>query len=141
MEIKLKGWKAIAVLVVIAVVVVGKYRMERATLETGATEEIKLYLRGEYTSLVLKGVDTDRMTAEELQAKGEELLKLEDIQFTSVKARGSGDDIVVRVEVQVSGRDPPDGKRVRYYRMSHSTVTGWQVRGEITALSYYLKVF
>jgi len=47
----------------------------------------------------------------------------------------------VKVEVQVAGKDPPDGRRVRYFRMSHSTVTGWRVRWEASAFSYYLKLF
>jgi hypothetical protein len=47
----------------------------------------------------------------------------------------------VKIEIQVAGKDPPDGKRVRYYKMSHSTVTGWRVRRETTMLSYYLKLF
>jgi len=58
-----------------------------------------------------------------------------------VEVRGRGDDIVVKVEVQVAGKDPPDGRRVRYFRMSHSSVTGWRMRYETSALSYYLKMF
>ncbi len=48
---------------------------------------------------------------------------------------------MVRVEISVAGKDPPDGKRVRYYAMSHSVVTGWYLERETTALSYYLKLF
>ncbi|NIR45530.1 MAG: hypothetical protein GWN99_04060, partial [Gemmatimonadetes bacterium] len=44
-----------------------------------------------------------------------------EIEFTSISARGRGDDIVVKVEVQVAGEEPPDGERVRYFKMSHST--------------------
>ncbi len=139
MKIELKGWKAIAALAIIAGVIGGSFLLERSTLEGAATEQIKLQLRGEYVSAALQGVDTDAMTDEEMEAKGQELLKLEDIQFTSIKARGRGDDVRVKLEIQVSGGDPPDGRRVRYYQMSYSTITGWRVRHEITALSYYLK--
>jgi hypothetical protein len=140
MKIELKGWKAIAALAIIAAVIGGKFLFERSTLAAEAGEEIKLHLRGEYASLLLHGVDTDALTDEEMEAKAQELLKLEDIQFTSMSARGRGEDVRVRLEIQVSGEDPPDGKPVRYYRLSHSTITGWRVRREITALSYYLKL-
>jgi hypothetical protein len=89
----------------------------------------------------MHGIDPGQMSEEELEAKGEELLSLSDVQFTSISARGRGDDIVVKVEIRVAGQVPPDGKPVRYFRMSHSTVTGWRVRHETTALSYYLKLF
>ncbi len=141
MKIELKGWTAIAVLVVVVAVLAGKFLVERSTLESEAAEEIKFWLRGDYVSQGLQGVDPEQMTEEELQAAGEELLGLNEIEFSSIGARGRGDDIVVRVEVQVAGADPPDGERVRYFKMSHSTVTGWRVRREATALSYYLKLF
>jgi hypothetical protein len=138
-KIELTGGKAIAALLIIAAIVGGKFVLERSTLTTEAAEELKLYLRGEYASRMLHDFDTEGATDEELEAKGAELLKLEDIQFTKMSARGRGEDVRVRLEIQVGGADPPDGKRVRYYLMSHSTLTGWRVRWEISALSYYLK--
>ena len=71
----------------------------------------------------------------------EELLGLARIELPSIQARGRGDDVVVRVEIRVDGKEPPEGESVRYYRMSHSALTGWRVRRETTALSYYLKLF
>jgi hypothetical protein len=141
MNIELKGWKAIAVLLVIGAVVVGKFAAERSSLATEAADELKLWLRGEYMSAGLQGVDPGRLSAEEAEAKGAELLALNDIEFTEISARGRGDDVVVKVEIEVNGADPPDGDRVRYFRMSHSAVTGWRVRRETTALSYHLKFF
>jgi hypothetical protein len=141
MKIELKGWKAIAALAVIAVVLFATFRAERSTLETEAADELKLWIRSEYLSSGMHGIDPGQMSEEELEAKGEELLSLSDVQFTSISARGRGDDIVVKVEIRVAGQVPPDGKPVRYFRMSHSTVTGWRVRHETTALSYYLKLF
>ncbi|MGD2215440.1 MAG: hypothetical protein PVJ64_01735 [Gemmatimonadales bacterium] len=141
MKTELKGWKAVAALAVIVVVLVAMFRAERSTLETEAADELRVWIRSDYLSSGLHGVDPAQLTEEELQAKGEELLTLSDVEFTSIGARGRGDDIVVRVEIQVAGGEPPDGKPVRYFKMSHSTVTGWRVRRETTALSYYLKLF
>ncbi len=125
----------------IVVVLVANFRAERSTLQTEAADELKLWVRGEYLSQGLHGIDPEQMTEEELQEKGEELLSLSEVQFISISARGRGDDIVVKVEIRVSGQEPPDGKPVRYFRMEHSVVTGWRVLHETTALSYYLKLF
>jgi hypothetical protein len=141
MKIELKGWKAIAALVIIAAAIVWKFAAERSTLATEAADEIKFWLRAEYLAAGMEGFDLSQLSEEEAQAKGEELLSLSEIEFSSIGARGRGDDIVVKVEVQVAGKDPPDGRRTRYFRMSHSTVTGWRVRWEASAFSYYLKLF
>jgi len=140
MKIELTGPKAIAALLIIAALIVGKFMMERSTLAAEAMPEIRLYLQGEYVAAGLKDFDTAAMSEEELDAKAQELLKLDEIEFTSISARGRGDDVRVKLEIQVARQDPPDGRRVRYYQLSHSTVTGWRVRREITALSYYLKL-
>lgn len=141
MKLELKGWKAVAALAVVIAVLVGTFRAERSTLESEAADELKVWIRSEYLARGLHGVDPGEISDEELQAKGEELLSLNEVELTSIAARGRGDDIVVKVEIRVAGEEPPDGKPVRYFRMSHSTVTGWRVRRETTALSYYLKLF
>ncbi|UCC48518.1 MAG: hypothetical protein JSV41_13835 [Gemmatimonadota bacterium] len=141
MKIELKGWKAIAALLIIGAAIVWKFAAERSTLASEAADELKFWLRAEYLAAGMQGFDPSQLSEEEAQARGEELLSLSEIEFTSIGARGRGDDIVVKVEVQVAGQDPPDGRRVRYFRMSHSIVTGWRVRYEATALSYYLKLF
>ncbi len=141
MKIELKGWSAVLAIVVITVAVVGKSMLERSTLESGAAELIRLQLRGEYSARELAGVDVSKLSEAEMEAAAEELLALNSIALTSVSARGGGDDVIVKVEIQVAGGDPPDGKRVRYFRMSHGAVTGWRVERETTALSYYFKLF
>jgi hypothetical protein len=141
MKLELKGWKAIAALAIVAAVLLGKFAVQRSTLDTGAAAELKFWLRGEYLSGSLAEVDVEQMSEAEVEAKAEELLGLREITFTKMSARGSDDDIIVKLEIQIAGKDPPDGKRIRYFRMSHSAVTGWRVRREATALSYYLKLF
>ncbi|UCC72210.1 MAG: hypothetical protein JSV86_17875 [Gemmatimonadota bacterium] len=141
MKVELRGWKAIALLLVIAAVLAGKFLAERSTLESEAADELKFWLRSEYLARGMHDIDAGQMTEEELEAKGDELLSLNEIEFRSVKARGRGDDIVVKIDVRVAGALPPDGRPVRYFRMSHSVVTGWRVRRETKALSYYLKLF
>jgi hypothetical protein len=62
------------------------------------------------------------MQAAEEQAQ--QLIASPRIQFSEMKARGS-----------------PDGRDVRYFCMSHSTLTGWRMERETTVLGYYLNFF
>lgn len=144
MEIQFKGFKAVVVLLVAAALFVGKYSMERRTLEEGAADQLKFRLRGEYLGQGLTEFDVAELADagdEQARAQADELMSLTEIEFTEMSARGSGDDVVVRVEIRVAGGDPPDGESVRYFRMSHSTLTGWRVLREVPATSYYLKLF
>jgi hypothetical protein len=62
-----------------------------------------------------------------------------DIRFRSVTARGLFRTLWVRVEIEVNGHDPPDGRAVRYFRLHRSAALGqWLLDGETTALAYHL---
>jgi len=132
------------VLVVLLVIVGYKYYAMRETLDTAATQVIKTWILAEYVG---KGIDNlklqnlDAMSPEQAELAGEQLLKLNRINIKSIKTRGKGDDIVVRVEIMVNGKTPPDGKRIRYFRMKHSMITGWTMKRGATSLSYYLKLW
>lgn len=140
MKIELKGFKAVAALLVIAAVAVGKLALERRTLQTEAADELKFRLSAEYLGEGLAEFDSiAAMPEEEARAMTDELLQRAEVEFSDISARGSGDDVAVRVEIRVAGDDPPDGERVRYFLMSHSSLTGWRVLRETWALSYYLK--
>lgn len=143
-KISIKGWKVIPVLVVLLVIVGYKYYAMRETLDTAATQVIKTWILAEYVG---KGIDNlklqnlEAMSPEQAELAAEQLLKLNRIDIKSIKARGKGDDIVVRVEITVDGKTPPDGKRIRYFRMKHSMITGWTMKRGATSLSYYLKLW
>ena len=143
-KINIKGWKVIPVIVVLLVIVGYKYYAMKETLDTDATQVIKTWILAEYVG---KGIDNlklqnpDAMSSEQAEQAAEQLLKLNRIDIKSIKARGKGDDIVVRVEITVDGKTPPDGKRIRYFRMRHSMITGWTMKRGATSLSYYLKLW
>jgi hypothetical protein len=143
-EIKLNvtGWKAIAVLILVGAVVGYRYYAMRTTLATEAAAELKFWLAAEYQAQGLpalrEALDAgDRAVAEQAAA---EVLARDRVTFRSVKARGRSDDVIVRAEILVDGAAPPTGKSVRYFRMRYSTVTGWRMERETTALSYFLKL-
>ncbi len=140
-KVRLTGWKAIAVIVAVAGFVGYRYYSLQTTLATEAAEELKFWLVSEYMA---SGLPALRQAVESSDpgaatALAQEILDRGRVEFTEISARGSSDDLVVRVEILVDGGAPPDGRRVRYFRMSHSLVTGWRMRRETNVLGYYLK--
>ena len=136
-SVTLTGWPAVVVLV-LAVGLYGlTFLVSRKTLDDEALAPIRLQLQGEYTSALLPALDPASPDPEAV----ERITELDQLELTSVSARGSGEDVVVRVEPRVNGQVPPDGREVRYYRMSYSALTGWRVRHETTAFGYYTKLF
>ncbi len=135
--VTLTGWPAVVVLVVAVGVYGLTFLVSRKALDDEALAPIKLQLQGEYASALLPAVDPAAPDPEAV----ERITELDRLELTSVSARGSGEDVVVRVEPRVSGQVPPDGKEVRYYRMSYSALTGWRVRHETTAFRYYTRLF
>ena len=142
-KIRVTGWKAIAVLVLAAAFVGYRYNAMRSTVATEAADELRFWLAAEYVAMGLpaleQALESGDSIAAELQAR--EIVARDRIEFPSLTARGEPDDVVLRAEILVDGRTPPDGESVRYFQMRHSTVTGWRMRREVTAVSYYLRFF
>ncbi len=141
-QFQLKGWPAIAA--VVAVLAFGAFKVfiVHSTLGPEQLDDVRLFLQAEYSGRPideLRGAiedgDKERMTAlaAELQAAHR-------IEFVSIKARGTK-EVVVRLEIQVNGGDPPRGERVRYYIFDHTMGSAWRVKRETTSWSYYLKLF
>ena len=139
-EFNLTGGKAfVAMAVILGVVGFGWVKKSR-TLQTQAVEVIEIHLAAEYSrhmfpvlekAAQIPGVDQreiDRLTKN---------FSPEGIDIVSLRARGRGSDVVAKVEIEVDGALPPDAKRVRYYRLKHSTLTGWSVKREVSMWSYY----
>jgi hypothetical protein len=62
-----------------------------------------------------------------------------DVEFTSIGAHGKmgASEILVRAEITVDGGPPPDGRTVRYFRMSQMLGGAWMVIGESDSYFYY----
>jgi len=145
MEIKFSGPSAIVAILVLAVVfgslAAFQYSARNRTLESEAVEVLKTWIIADYARAQLPQLeqmakDPSTDTAE-LEGMVQNLSR-DSVQIVSIKARGKGDDIAVCVEIEVNGGPPPDGRRVRYYGMTHSMVTGWHYDMEISKWSYYL---
>ena len=139
--ITLKGPWALIALLLIGAFTAYQYIDRNRTLDSDAREVIKTWIVGEYVRNALPELRklVDDPAGKESQT--EDLIKTfsrERVRIISIRARGTGDDVAVRVEIEVDGKDPPDGKRVRYFAMTHSTVVGWQYEHEISKWGYYL---
>lgn len=136
-QIRMTGWKA--VLVILALVGFAGFRMvsARSALDTDGTEELSMWLRAEYASRYMRNIDAETITPEQVES----LLALDRITFPSIRGNGTPSDMVVRVEIEIDGQPPPDGRSVRYWRMEHSMITGWRMVREANVLLYYLNVF
>lgn len=138
MTVNLRGWKAIAAILVVLAASFAKYQLSYRTLEDKLRETIRTELAREY----LETADIEKDSPEKFTQKTEEMLKnVERIGFRSIKARGKDDDVVVRMEVLVDGKPPAGKSPVRYFRMEYSVLTGWRYLNETSAFSYYAKIF
>lgn len=141
--LKVTGWKAAALLVA----VLGLWLFARArayrTLDTEAVDAIRPCLAAAYMWNALGEADRpfERMTAAEQKDFSDKVLAAGRVRIASIRARGSGDHIVCRVEVSGDGQPPPDGRTVRYYAMRYSALTGWTYEDETSPLLYYLTLF
>lgn len=142
MNIKLTGVNAL--IVIVAIVAIGGYQvvLGRGALDSEVTEKIKMELMPEYLGphienarRALEAGDMDEVTASTDEILGKRL------EFKSLSARGSGDNVIVRAEVLINGRPPEDGKAVRYFKFRYSHIAGWRLLYETWWPSYYLKLW
>lgn len=151
MELKLTG--PTAILGVVAALAFMAYRMVsmQTELETEALEELKVSLATEYAGAEVAALSealesNAPIGSQDAAARVERIVSSQNISFPSVSARGlwkgrDGDEVIVKVEIEVDGGPPPDGERIRYYRMRYRGLGGWHVRGRTSAWSYRLKAF
>lgn len=137
---RLKGWMAVPFTVIVIGFLGYRLLAVKTTLASEGAELLKLWLRSEYASDLLGEIQVEELDRSRVDPKVQSLLDSRKVEFTSISARGT-DPVYVKVTIQVNGKEPPDGRSTRYYIMEYSTVTGWRVRREISALSYYLHLF
>lgn len=141
--LKLKGWKAVVALIIIGSGwVLWRLNME-STFDTGAVETLKPWIRADFARKVLKDAGTtsvDTMSEAEAEAFTSRLLAAHNVELDVQTAHGSGERVVLKVEVMVDGKPPPDGKTIRYYSMRYSAITGWSYNRETDAVAYWLAV-
>jgi hypothetical protein len=134
-EIRLTGGKALAVAALALGVVAFQYLHALNTLDTEGEAVLRRWIGTEYQRYQLQRAGLD----DEQRAKL--LLSLESLTLRDLSARGTLDDLIVRVEIEPHPAQPPGVDPVRYFRMRHSTASGWLTPERAYAHNYYLKLF
>ncbi len=141
---QLRGWQAlIALPLVLGFWGIEMYLKVRPVDDT-MRDAVRLELLNEYSGRGPK--DIARLVAEARAGSPVEpvqSLVQRDVEFTSMAARGKmgGPVTLVRAEITVDGGPPPDGRPVRYFRMSTKFMGGgWMVVGESDSYSYFMQL-
>ncbi|MBI4028054.1 MAG: hypothetical protein HY360_23930 [Verrucomicrobia bacterium] len=150
-EIKIKGWKAVAVLLLLSGVGGFQYYKLQTTLDAKAAGVIKAHLESEYSGEMSQMLDQARQAKTPLNAEAimKAAEKLQRIKISSISARagrrnvdhGNHDEVIVRVEYTIDGKPPPDGKSPRYFVMEERLLGEWRLNWETSAFNYYSKLW
>lgn len=132
--IKVRGVPAL--LLAAGVLAFGAWRFVAAyqTIDSGARAQIQAQLTARYVRHAVANVADGNVSPENVK----ELLSSGRVEIRSLRARGSPDDMVVRVEATVDGQTPPDGEAISYWRLSHSSLLGWRVEREARVFDWWL---
>ena len=141
---QLRGWHAlVGIAAVLGFLGIQMYLRVR-TVDEGMRNAIRERLINEYSGRSPK--DIERIVEEAREGSPVEPVPEvvhRDVQFTSIAAHGKMDApvILVRAEITVDGSPPPDGRSVRYFRVSRKFMDGgWMVVGESGPYLYYREV-
>jgi hypothetical protein len=138
---QLRGWHALlGIAVLLGFSGIEMYLRVR-TVDDGMRNAVRERLLNEYSGRGPK--DIARIVAEAREGSPIEPVPdvvQRDVQFTSIAAHGrmGAPVTLVRAEITVDGGPPPDGRSVRYFRVSHNFMDGgWMVVGESDPYFYY----
>jgi hypothetical protein len=140
-NIQLRGWQAVAGLLVLAGITGVQMYSRMRSVDDAMRDAVRTELLQEYSGRGPK--DIARFVAEARAGQPVEsvpALVQRDVEFTSMAARGTtGGAIVVRTEVTVDGGPPPDGRPVRYFWVvrKFGGEGSWLVTSETDAYRYF----
>jgi hypothetical protein len=142
-NIQLRGWQAVAGLVVLAGITGVQMYSRMSSVDDAMRDAVRTELLQEYSGRGPK--DIARFVAEAHAGQPVEpvpALVQRDVEFKSMAARGtSGGATVVRTEVTVDGGPPPDGRPVRYFWVSRKFDSpSWLVMGESNPYQYFMEL-
>lgn len=138
---QLRGWQALVGIAALLGFWAVRMYLRVRTVDDGMRNAVREELLKEYSGRGPK--DIARIVAEARQGLPVESVPQvvqRDVQFTSIAAHGrmGAPAIFVRAEITVDGGPPPDGRSVRYFRVSRKFgEEGWMVVGESNSYLYY----
>jgi hypothetical protein len=136
-NVTLKGWKALAVLAVLAGIYGLRIYSRIQTVDDAGRDILTAWLLKDYQGQgphdIVKRVQ-DYKAGLPVQPITE--IKPMNIEFAALAARGSRSSMIVKAQITVDGGTPPDGQPVRYFYMTYTPDTGWAVLAETDSYSY-----
>jgi hypothetical protein len=139
---QLRGWPAVIAVAAIAGFTGLKVYLRVRPVDDAMRDAVRVELVKEYSGRGPR--DVTRILTEAHQGLPVESLPplmQREVEFTSMAARGGSDGLVVRADVNVDGGAPPDGRAVRYFRVSRKFGgDGWMVVGESDAYRYFMEL-
>jgi hypothetical protein len=145
-EVNLKGTPAIITLVIIIIAGFG-YRMFlendlkdnpelRRQLELNLMHEIAGDIISDSEAFRAALASGDVETAETI---GAGVLERK-ITINDIAMKGHGEKIIVRADYTVHGPEGSENK-TGYFQFSHTPITGWRYKWQVSAFSWYLTLF
>jgi len=141
---QLRGWQAAVVGVAILGVVAYQCARRMQTVDDAARFAIGVSLTREYQG---RGLRQQVQEYLKQKASGEAPKEppasdapIPRVELVSVKAHGSHDVMVAKVEVTVNGEPPPDGRSVRYLDLMRSVDGRWLVVADSDSYHYMISL-
>ena len=141
---QLRGWHAIVGVAALLVFWGIQVYMRVTSVDDAMRDAVRAELLNEYSGRGPK--DVARLVAEARAGSPVEpvpALVQRDVEFNSIAACGKigGPVTFVRADLTVDGGPPPDGRPVRYFRVSRKFVGGgWMVIGESDSYTYFMQL-
>jgi hypothetical protein len=141
---QLRGWHALLAIPLLLGYLGFKMWLRVLPVDEAVNNAVREELLKEYSGRGPK--DVARIVAEAREGLPVEHVKpvvQPDVEFTSLTSRGDSTARItlVRAEVTVDGGPPPDGRSVRYFRMSGGLTGGSMVIGESNAYFYFVEMW
>lgn len=141
---QLRGWHAIIGIAALLGYWGIQMYMRVAPVDDAMRDAVRAELLNEYSGRGPK--DVARLVTEAREGMPVEPVQplvQRDVEFNSIAARGKigGPVTFVRAEVTLDGGPPPDGRSVRYFRISRKFIGGgWMVIGESDPYGYFMQL-
>lgn len=137
---QLRGWHALVGILVLVGFIGVKVWLRICSVDDEMRDAVRVELLQEYSGRGPKDVARIVTEAREgLPIEPVPEVVQRDIEFSSMGAHGKigAHETLVRAEITVDGGAPPDGRAIRYFRISRKYGGGWMVVGETNSYLYY----
>jgi len=141
---ELRGWHAVIGITALLGFWGLQMYMRATPVDDAMRDAVRVELLNEYSGRGPK--DVARLVTEAragLPVEPVQPLVQRDVEFNSIAARGKigGAVTFIRAEVALDGGPPPDGRSVRYFRLSRKFIGGgWMVIGESDSYGYFMQL-